>query len=236
LCYPLSLFFSFSFENSILPPVWLTSYITPIFKKGNPADVNNYRPIALTATMCKLIESVIKDQMARFLLDNGLISKHQHAFVKHHSTANSLLKCIHDWSIGLHCHWQTDVIYIYIDFTKAFDSIVLSKLLLKLELFGISGLLLKWISGFLANMTQCVVIDYCFSTQCAVSSGVPQGSVLGPLLFIVFINDIDTVCCGKTVIQLFADDAKLYSNINIDNSCLTLQQSLDVLARWAKEY
>jgi hypothetical protein len=234
LCYPLSLFFSFSFENSILPPVWLTSYITPIFKKGNPVDANNYRPIALTATMCKLTESVIKDQMASFLLDNGLISNHQHAFVKHHSTATNLLECIRDWSIGLNCHWQTDVIYI--DFTKAFDSIVQSKLLLKLELFGISGLLLKWISGFLTNRTQCVVIDYCFSTQCAVISGVPQGSVLGPLLFIVFINDIDTVCCGKTVLQLFADDAKLYSNINIDNSCLTLQQSLDSLVRWAKEW
>jgi hypothetical protein len=145
-----------------------------------------------------------------------------------------LLECIRDWSIGLNCHWQTDVIYI--DFTKAFDSIVQSKLLLKLEIFGISGLLLKWISGFLTNRTQCVVIDYCFSTQCAVISGVPQGSVLGPLLFIVFINDIDTVCCGKTVLQLFADDAKLYSNINIDNSCLTLQQSLDSLVRWAKEW
>jgi hypothetical protein len=81
-----------------------------------------YRPIALTATMCKLMESVIKDQMASFLLDNGLISNHQHAFVKHHSTATNLLECIRDWSIGLNCHWQTDVIYI--DFTKAFDSIV----------------------------------------------------------------------------------------------------------------
>jgi hypothetical protein len=129
LCYPLSLFFCFSFENSILSPAWLTSYITPIFKKGNPGDANNYRPIALTATMCKLMESVIKDQMAQFLLDRGLISKHQHAFVKHHSTATNLLECIRDWSIGLNCQWQIDIVYI--DFTKAFDSIVLSKLLLK---------------------------------------------------------------------------------------------------------
>jgi hypothetical protein len=101
LCYPLSLLFSFSFENNILPPVWLTSYKTPIFKKGNPADVNNYRLIALTATMCKLMESVIKKQMAQFLLDKGLISKHQHASVKHHSAAPNLLECIRDWSIRL---------------------------------------------------------------------------------------------------------------------------------------
>jgi low affinity Fe/Cu permease len=89
----------------------------------------------------------------------------------------------------------------------------------------------KWIPNY--NRTQCVVIDYCFSTQCAVISGMPQGP---PLLFIVFINDIDTVCCEKTVLQLFSDDAKLYNNISIDNSCLTLQQSLDVLACWAKEW
>ena len=234
LCYPLSLLFTFSFENSILPAVWLTSFITPIFKKGNPADANNYRPIALTATMCKLMEFVIKDQMVQFLVDKGHISKRQHAFIKHHSTASNLLECLRDWSIGLDGHMQTDVIYI--DFAKAFDSIVPSKLLFKLEQYGISGQLLKWLSGFLTNRTQRVIIDYCFSSECAVISGVPQGSVLGPILFLVYINDIDSVCCGNTVLQLFADDAKLFSKINIDTVTSTLQQSLDKLASWAKEW
>jgi hypothetical protein len=109
---------------------------------------------------------------------------------------------------------------MYIDFAKAFDSIVLSKLLLKLELYGISGSLLKWISGFLTNRTQCVVIYYCFSTQCAVTSGVPQGSVLGTPLFIVSSMTLIPYVVEKLFSSCYADDAKLYSNININNSCL----------------
>jgi ribonuclease P/MRP protein subunit RPP40 len=104
-------------------------------------------------------------------------------------------------------HQYTDVVYI--DFSKAFDSIVPSKLLFKLELYVITGNLLKWIRGFLTNRKQCVVIDRFYSPVAAVISGVPQGSVLGPILFIIYINDIDTVCCGETALQLFADDAKL---------------------------
>jgi ribonuclease P/MRP protein subunit RPP40 len=92
------------------------------------------------------------------------------------------------------------------------------------------------IGTFLTNRTQRVVIDYCFSSECAVTSGVPQGTVLGPILFLVYINDIDHVCCGNTRLQLFADDAKLYSNINIENASSLLQKSLDNLAIWAREW
>jgi hypothetical protein len=141
LCYPLSALFTLTFNNGILPPAWLMSYITPIFKKGNSADANNYRPIALTATMCKIMESIVKDQLVSFLVDKGLLSKQQHAFIKNHSTASNLLECLQDWSVGLNSHSQTDIVYI--DFAKAFDSIVLSKLLYKLEFFGITGQLLN---------------------------------------------------------------------------------------------
>jgi hypothetical protein len=234
LCHPLSQFFTVSFNNSVLPSIWLTSFITPIPKKGDPTDPQNYRPIALTATMCKIMESIIKDQIVEFLVGKGLISKHQHAFLKNHSTASNLLDCLQDWSIGLNSCKQTDIIYI--DFAKAFDSIVTSKLLLKLELYGITGLLLRWISNFLANRSQRVVVEYCFSPACTVLSGVPQGSVLGPVLFLLYINDIDFVVCGDTVIQLFADDAKLFSNVIVDGVSPSLQQSLDRLVDWAKEW
>jgi hypothetical protein len=180
------------------------------------------------------MESLIKDQLLQFLVNKGLISKHQHAFLKNHSTASNLLDCLRDWSISLNSHRQTDIIYM--DFAKAFDSIVLSKLLFKLELCGFTGLLLRWITSFLSNRSQRVVVDYCFSHSCSVLSGVPQGSVLGPVLFILFINDIDSVCCGNTVLKLFADDAKLYSNVSIDDSLSSLQRSLDRLSDWAKKW
>jgi hypothetical protein len=136
LSYPLSLFFTYSFENSILPDVWLRSFITPIFKKGNAADPTNYRPISLTATMCKLMEVIIKDQLVRYLVDKGLINKHQHAFISKHSTATNLLECINDWLVSIKSYSRTDVVYI--DFSKAFDTVVISKLLFKLECCGIS--------------------------------------------------------------------------------------------------
>jgi hypothetical protein len=233
LCYPLSLLFTLSFESGILPASWLISYITPIFKKGNPADANNYRPIALTSVMCKLMETIIKDQIARFLLDKAIINKSQHAFIKNHSTASNLLASLHDWSIGLNSHLYTDIVYT--NFSKAFDSIVPSKLLLKLELYGICGQLLNWIKHFLTNREQYVVIDRFYSSAASVVSGVPQGSVLGPILFIIYINDIGTVCSGEAKLQLFADDAKLYSNVTL-NSTVSLQQSLDRLAQWATEW
>ena len=233
LCYPLSLLFTFCFDNGILPAAWLVSYITPIFKKGNPALANNYRPIALTAIMCKLMETIMKDQIVCFLLDKGIISKSQHAFMRNHSTTTNLLASLHDLSVGLNSHLYTDIVYI--DFSKAFDSIVSSKLLLKLEFYGITGALLNWIKAFLSSRIQSVVMDRFFSPVAAVSSGVPQGSVLGPVLFILYINDIGSVCSGDTTMQLFADDAKLYCNVTLNNG-VSLQHSLDKLANWAAEW
>jgi ribonucleases P/MRP protein subunit RPP40 len=169
----------------------------------------------------------------QFLADKGLISKCQHAFIKHHSTDSNLLASLRDWSIGLNSHLHNDIVYI--DISKAFDSIVPSKLLFKLELYSITGQLLNWIRHFLSSRLQCVVIDRFYSPVCPVISGVPQGSVLGPILFIVYINDIHTVFCGDTALLLFADDdAKLYSNITLDNTSISLQHSLDNLVQWAK--
>lgn len=108
---------------------------TPIFKKGKACDPNNYRPISLAGTMRKLMESAIKDQLTRYLVRKDIINKHQHAFMENHSTANNLLDCINDWVVRLRSG-------------QTFDSLVTSKLLLKLEFYGISGLLLNWVKCF----------------------------------------------------------------------------------------
>jgi len=227
LSLPLSFLFQLSFHHGFLPPDWLIAYVTPVYKKGDTTDPNNYRPIALTCTLCKIMETVIKDQLLQYLLQKQLISKKQHAFIKMHSTSTNLLECTHDWFVSISKHMCVDVVYI--DFSRAFDSIVHSKLLCKLSTYGVEGKLLDWIGSFLHNRLQCVVIENCYSGYSNVVSGVPQGSVLGPVLFLIFINDIETICSGETDMHLFADDLKLYSSVNISDYSFSLQQTLDNL-------
>ena len=203
---PIASLFACSFDSGFLPLDWLRAYITPLFKKGSRQNPDNYRPIALTATLCKLMECIIKDQLLAFLLSKGIINKNQHGFISNHSTCTNLLECTHDWLVTLNSSKTTDVVYI--DFSRAFDSIVHAKLLNnKLENYGITGKLLCWIASFILDRYQCVAIENYFSSVAKVISGVPQGSVLGPILFIIFINDIDNVCYGRTSLKLFADDA-----------------------------
>jgi Reverse transcriptase (RNA-dependent DNA polymerase) len=232
LSSPLAFLYDNFFNCSYLPPVWLQAYITPLFKKGDTALVSNYRPISLTCTFCKIMEVLIKDQLLSYLCSNNLISKEQHGFISRHSTVTNLLDCIHDWTLSIRNKLPTDVVYI--DFKRAFDSVVHSKLLAKLSAFGISGNLLSWISSFLTGRTQCVTIENCFSEWVDVTSGVPQGSVLGPLLFILFINDVINICDNGVCASLFADDLKLYSSIDTWSNALSLQQVLCNLEDWSK--
>jgi Reverse transcriptase (RNA-dependent DNA polymerase) len=231
LASPLAFLFNHCMASNYIPPVWLHAFITPIFKKGDPTDPHNYRPIALTCTLCKIMEAIIKDQILDFLLSKNIISKHQHGFLRKHSTTTNLLESTHDWIVGLGCANNIDVVYI--DFSKAFDSIVFSKLLFKLQNCGISGRLLAWLSSFIHGRSQCVVLENCFSTVSYVISGVPQGSVLGPILFLVFINDVISICCGDTIVKLFADDLKLYSIFNRTDYSSDLQHSIDELFKWS---
>ena len=170
-----------------------------------------------------------------YLLSKGLINKHQHAFIKKHSTVTNLLECTHDWAVAIHGGFAVDAIYI--DFSRAFDSVVHSKLLYKLSNFGITGNLLAFISSFLSNRLQCVVTEHCFSEWVPVLSGVPQGSVLGPILFILYIDDISTICFNSTVsYKLFADDFKLYSQLATDLDQASLQSALGRLQQWCIDW
>jgi Reverse transcriptase (RNA-dependent DNA polymerase) len=154
------------------------------------------------------MELIIKDQLLSYPLGKHLISRHQHAFIIKHSTTTNLLESLHDWSVALNNSNSVDVIYI--DFRRVFDSIVFTKLLYKLQCYGVSGRLLAWLSLFVTGRSQCVVVDNVHSSYVDVISGVPQGSVLGPILF---VNDIDTICHSSTKLKLYADDLKLYYSI-----------------------
>jgi len=189
----------------------------------------NYRPISLTCTLCKLMELIIKDRLLCYLVSHNLISKHQHAFIQKHSTVTNVLESTHDWALTLQEGHLVDVIYI--DFSRAFDSVIHRKLLLKLSCLGVNGHLLNWISAFLNGRYQCVTIDNYYSQWVEVISGVPQGSVLGPILFLLFVNDATVIWQH---LSLYADDLKLYSDVSVDSNVDSLQSALDKLADWAQ--
>ena len=235
LCQPVAFLFQILFNEGCLPPIWRQAFITSIYKKGDSTLPSNYRPISLTCTICKIMESIIKDQLMSYLLSKGLINKHQHAFIKKHSTVTCSLESTHDWAISIHSGFAVDAVYI--DFSRAFDSVVHNKLLFKLNNLGITGNLLIFISSFLSNRLQCVVTEHCFSEWVPVLSGVPQGSVLGPILFILYIDDISTICFNSTVsYNLFADDFKLYSKLTTDLDQASLQAALGRLQEWCTDW
>ena len=206
LARPLSVIFRKTISTGCLPSDWKLGQVVPIFKKGDRHDPGNYRPISLTSIPCKILESIIKDQLMCHLESNELLSKDQHGFRSRRSCTSQLLEVIDEWSISFEEGKPVDVLYL--DFKKAFDSVPHQRLLSKLETYSITGHLRCWISSFLSGRSQRVVVRGCHSPWAPVLSSVPQGSVLGPGLFIIYINDLpDSV---RSSIKIFADDTKIY--------------------------
>ena len=215
--FPLHTLFRSIVDLHVFPSDWKKSVVTPIFKKGDPSELGNYRPIALTCICCKLLESIIVSNLLDYLNDRKLINKCQHGFLKNHSCITSLLESCRDWSISLAAH--TSVVVANIDFQKAFDTVSHTKLLHKLSGYGIHGNLFHCISSFLSDRLQRVRVGSFLSNYCSVCSGIPQGSVIGPLLFNLFINDLTDNLNSSVTTKLFADDVTMYSNISHVNSC-----------------
>jgi len=232
LCVPLADIFSQLLNSGVVPDEWKTALVTPVFKGGASSDPNNYRPISLTSVASKLMESVIRTQMLKYLFDHNLITKHQHGFLSRHSTCTQLLECLNDWSLALKNKSSVDVLYV--DYAKAFDSISHTKLLIKLNGYGIGGKVHKFISSFLADRKQQVTVGGKISRLISVTSGVPQGSILGPILFLLYINDVADLFDNVFRVKLFADDLKLYTEVNIASDAVCLQEHLSSLADWSE--
>ena len=231
LSEPLALLFNSLMSFGGVPTEWKSALVLPVFKKGVSSDVSNYRPISLTCVCSKLLECLIKDDMLVYLQKNNLISKCQHGFLSKHSTFSNLVESLNDWTISINRHNQTCIAFI--DFAKAFDSVCHSKLIYKIEKYGISGNILTWITNFLSNRSQRSVVGNGLSDYVLLLSGVPQGSVLGPLLFLLFINDVMDNFSDGVITKLFADDVKMYVEITCPADYLKLQESLDYLYRWS---
>jgi len=226
--------FEASYEHGVLPEDWKSSIISTVFKKGKKHLVENYRPISLTCITCKIMESVIRDQMMDYFLSNKLFNNYQYGFIKGRSVVLQLLKIIDDWLINLENGNQIDIIYT--DFEKAFDKVPHKRLLNKLMSYKVDVKLIAWIEAFLCNRTQQVRVNGILSKSQSVLSGIPQGTVLGPLLFIIFINDLPEVCKNLSDIFLFADDAKLYKSISDMSDCQKLNDSGQHFFDWSEKW
>ena len=225
--------FKESMESGHLPKEWKAANVTPIFKKGDKQLPGNYRPISLTAIPCKVMESIIRDELMTHLIQSDQLHEAQHGFRPKRSCATQLLSTLDDWSKMVENGDSVDAVFL--DFSKAFDSVPHMHLLRKLQQYGVSGRLLNWIEAFLVGRQQRVVVNGCASDWVAVTSGVPQGSVLGPLLFILYVNDLPAAL--QCPIKLFADDAKIYQSASrVPSDGQVLQTDLDVAVAWSTKW
>jgi hypothetical protein len=221
-----------SMENGEIPEDWKTANVTAIFKKGARGDPGNYRPVSLTSNVCKVFERLIKEDIVNYLEKNKIIGNSQHGFRHKKSCLTNLLEFTEKVAEKLDSGEPVDVIYL--DFQKAFDKVPHERLLSKLKAIGINGKLLRWIRQWLTGRKQRVVINGVMSDWQEVLSGIPQGSILGPLLFIIFINDIDQGITSK--ILKFADDTKLLGGVKSEEDLESLRKDLNRLYDWSEKW
>jgi hypothetical protein len=227
---PLACLFRRSIVNNEIPLDWKNANITPIFKKGDRSNVENYRPISLTPLFGKVFEKIIKRQIEDYLRCNALINTSQHGFSKARSCLSNLLVCQDSIMNMLDEGLAVDIVYL--DFQKAFDKVPHSRLMEKVRHLGIKGKVADWIANWLSNRKQRVVINGMHSDWGDVKSGVPQGSILGPLLFTIFINDLDNKLVNNII--KFADDTKIWGQANTLDGVRTIQQDLVRLNEWSE--
>ena len=229
---PIFLLWRASMDSGKVPRKLKLSHVIPIFKKGDKSSPKNYRPISLVSHISKIFERVVVKNLTDYLNDLDLFNKQQHGFRSGRSCLSQLLE--HHQTILAHLESGTGVDVVYLDFAKAFDKVDYGVLLSKLKSIGVCDLLLRWLNSFLTNRKQMICIDGSLSSEGPVISGVPQGSSLGPLLFLILIADIDADTKYASV-SSFADDTRLLMPIGTTEDNGMMQMDLDKVYSWATE-
>ena len=231
LIYPLSIIFNQSLNSGKLPSLWTQAIVVPIHKKGLRSNPKNYRPISLTSIFCRLLEAILHQHISKHLTVNKLLSHSQHGFLENRSTVTQQHTVMNIITDNTNNKVQTDMIML--DFSKAFDRVSHLKLLSVLNAYHIPGEIIAWIRNLLMGRTQRTVVNSVFSESVEVRSGVPQGSVLGPLLFNIYLNDLLRKLNSIPDVETFAfaDDLKL---ISINPS--SLQTALNLVKSWCNTF
>ena len=233
LCVPLEMIFTKSFEKSEIPRKWKESIVTPIKKKPPFSDPLNYRPISITSFSSRLFEKCLSFVMLRWCEENDILPAMQFGFRKGMSTEQQMLKAINDWMV--HRERKKSIDVIYCDFSKAFDTVSHEKLLHKLKNFRFDSKIIAWIREYLSQRTFRVRVGSTLSRPFNVVSGVPQGSVLGPILFIIYTADLpELVERNQCRAMMFADDLKIYRAIDCADAEKWLQKSIDSVHKWGE--
>jgi len=230
---PLSILFTRSLNEGIFPNIWKTANITPIFKKGDKGDCSNYRPISLLSCVGKVLEKCVQKHMFNYFASNNILTPSQSGFIPGDSTVYQLTCLYNDFCKSLDDNITVQAIFF--DISKAFDRVWHKGLLSKLFALGIRGQMFSWLQNYLTDRTQAVVIKGSTSSYLPVRTGVPQGSILGPLLFLVYINDIvDNI---ESIIKLFADDTSMY--LSLENTQMRtdiFNSDLEKINQWATQW
>lgn len=229
----LTILFNKSLAQGKIPLDWKHANVCPVFKKGDKHDAINYRPISLTCICCKLLEHIISSNIMQYLETNNILYDLQHGFRSSRSCETQLISFLQNINQSNNKNIQTDIIIM--DFAKAFDKVSHRHLLYKLNYYGIAPNALDWIFDFLNDRTQTVVLDGVSSEKVPVTSGVPQGTVLGPILFLIYINDFSTYIKHSTL-RLFADDSIIYREIKNQNDSILLQADLEAAGKWEQDW
>ena len=222
--------FNKSLVSGIFPDDWKCARVTPLFKEGEQSDLNNYRPISVISVIAKVFERIVYDQLYNFLTNEDIISNHQSGFRSLHSTVTALLEATDNWAFNIDRGNVNAVVFL--DLKKAFDTVDHDILLSKMNLYRIQGTALDWFKSYLTNRTQRCLVNGSLSRICSLKCGVPQGTILGPLLFLIYINDLPN-CLTSCQPRMYADDTHItYAGVDVNSIQLNLNHDLDNLNKW----